>query len=330
MTELATLLDAVDPHKIRSSTARMRAAVHQIALEVDDPGWTGTLDALLADLSAVAQVDLCLARLVEGHADALRILRQAESTPANGVYGVWASRSAGTGLLATHKPGGWRLSGQVRFASGVDLIDRALVPGWVDGAHHLLFDLPVAGLDADRDSWSTGAMDASRSFTVTVDIEASEAPVGAIDFYLDRPGFVVGGLGPAAVWCGGARLVCDLVADGLDQFTPSSHQLRRLGVMEQAAWTAETMLGQASQLIADRTAGQVARQASRLRTTAVTAADVAVTEAPLIVGPAGLSGNQRLARAVADLGIYIRQHHLDAELARLGERALVDRTELPR
>jgi hypothetical protein len=58
------------------------------------------------------------------------------------------------------------------------------------------------------------------------------------------------------------------------------------------------------------------------RTAVATAADRALDEAAKVVGPGGLSRNGRLARAVADLGIYVRQHHLDGELEQAGRRAL--------
>ena len=47
-----------------------------------------------------------------------------------------------------------------------------------------------------------------------------------------------------------------------------------------------------------------------------------IDEAGKVVGPGGLSRNARLARAIADLGIYVRQHHLDGELEQAGRRAL--------
>ena len=147
-------------------------------------------------------MDLALARLVEGHADALRIIDQAGCSPAAGVYGVWASRSAGTGVRAEDaSTAAGNSAGELRFASGIGLIDRALVPGWVDEDHHLLFDIDASAAVADESTWRTAAMDASRSFTVVLDVDGGE-PVGPTDFYLQRPGFVVGGLCVAAVWAG--------------------------------------------------------------------------------------------------------------------------------
>ena len=46
--------------------------------------------------------------------------------------------------------------------------------------------------------------------------------------------------------------------------------------------------------------------------------DTVLAQAPLVVGPGGLSTDTRLVRALADLAIYVRQHHLDAETTKSG------------
>ena len=316
--------DVTDPgtaDRVRSSVEAMAAAVHAAALEGDP--WTGDLGAVTHRLHELARVDLCLGRLVEGHADAVRILDQAGRRPEDGVYGVWASRSAGTGVRAVHDDGRWCLRGQVRFASGIDLLDRALVPGWVDGDTHLLFDVPVAAVQPDRTSWHTAAMDGSRSFTVEVDSVVGE-PVGPESFYLSRPGFVLGGLQVAAVWAGGVASVVDLVATGLRDFAPSAHQLRRLGAMEQASWTAETALAHAVRRVAEASTVPVA-DITAARSAVVAAGEQVLDEAGRIVGPGGLSTHARLPRTLADLSIYLRQHHLDLTFEALGRESLQHR-----
>ena len=295
--------------------ATMRAAVreHGVAQE-----WTGPFDDVCRRLADVARVDVALGRLVEGHADAARILDQAGTGLQDGAYGVWASRSVGTGLTATRTEQGWCLEGELRFASGIDVIDRVLVPGWVDADTHLLFDVPADAFEADRDSWHTAAMVGSRSFTVHATGVAAGEPVGPENFYLSRPGFLVGGLGVAAVWAGGAAALVDQVAAGLGRFTPTPHQLRRLGVMQQASWQASTLVGHVAAAIDTATPSDLACA----RTAAVTACETVIDEAGRIVGPGGLSGDARLARTVADLGLYVRQHHLDLTLQALGSATL--------
>ncbi len=318
-TNLVAGLDADD---LRSGTDRMRDGLATVT-QRGRATWTGPLDELVVALVEVARVDLALARLVEGHADALRIIDQAGCSPAAGVYGVWASRSAGTGVRAETVDGGWQLRGELRFASGIGLIDRALVPGWVDEDHHLLFDIDASAAVADESTWRTAAMDASRSFTVVLDVDGGE-PVGPTDFYLQRPGFVVGGLCVAAVWAGGLQQVVDLVTGGIRSFTPSAHQLRRIGAMEQAQWQALVAVRAAVHAVTEQQPGWE-HEVAHARTAVATACDEVIDEAGKVVGPGGLSRNARLARAIADLGIYVRQHHLDGELEQAGRRALEGR-----
>jgi hypothetical protein len=316
-TDLVAGLDGDD---LRSGDDPMRKGIAEVVARGAE-AWTGPFPQLVAALHEVARTDLALARIVEGHADAMRILDQAGGSPEPGVYGVWASRSAGTGAAAVPEGDGrWRLTGEVRFASGIGLIDRALVPGWTDDGHHLLLDVLAASATADRSTWQTAAMDASRSFSVTVDVAELE-PVGPPNFYLDRPGFVVGGLGVAAVWAGGIHQLVDLVTTGLARFDPTPHQLRRVGVMEQARWEAEGAVRLAVDAVASERPGWE-HDVAHARTAVATAADRALDEAAKVVGPGGLSRNGRLARAIADLGIYVRQHHLDGELEQAGRRAL--------
>lgn len=318
----------ISAERARESQQSMRACLREVATR-GTPVWTAGLVQVLPVLVEVARIDLCLARLVEGHADGLRIIDQANGCPHDGVYAVWASRSAGTGVKAAAFDGGWRLDGELRFASGLGLVDRALVPVWLDREHHLLLDLPADIGDPDLDSWKTCAMDAARSFDLRVDSEApASSQLGPANFYLQRPGFVLGGLCVAAVWVGGARHVVDVVTTSVRPFSLTRHQQRRIGVMEQAAWQAQTVLEAVAGRIATSSEAAVAREVALARTAAVLACEAVIDEAGRVVGPAGLGHNLRLARVVHDLAIYIRQHQLDTELERLGEHAVADREGL--
>lgn len=304
--------------QVRFSLEGMRAGVRETCF---DGSWDCPFTETARALAEVARVDLCLARLVEGHIDAHRILAEADTRPCEGVYGVWASRSAGTGVRATQGPAGWRLTGQVRFASGIDVIDRVLLPGWVDDRTHLLFDIEAGDVEPDRSTWHTAAMDASRSFTVTVDTTVG-GPIGEENFYLDRPGFAVGGLGVAAVWAGGARALTDQVATGLRAFSASPHQLRRLGRMDHAAWQARVLVEHVAQGLDDLDRDAVEHTVASARSGVVDACETVIDEAAKIVGPGGLVGSARLARTLADLQLYIRQHHADHVWEATGQRTL--------
>ena len=312
--------------ELRTSVTAMRDAVAEVVL---GRAWDVPLGRLVTRLFDVGSRDLTLARLVEGHADAVRILGEAGCAARPGLYGVWASRSAGTGLEATRAGDGWRLRGELRFASGVDVVDRALVTASTDEGEYLLFDVAADRFRPDRSTWRTPAMDASRSFTVHADLVTTEEPVGGGGFYLGRRGFALGGLGVAAVWAGGARSVVDQVATGLRRFSPTPHQLRRVGLMDQQVWQARTVL--------DHVAGRLdgdpdlppAAPVAAARTSVVDACEQVVVEAGRVVGPGGLSTDERLGRTLADLTLYVRQHHVDATLEGRG-RALLEARESDR
>jgi hypothetical protein len=207
-----------------------RAALDRLVAGWDWPARSWS--ELIEDLLALGRTDIPLSRLAEGHVDALRIIAQAgaEATP-GALYGVWASRSQQTGIRASQAAtgGGFRLDGTLRFASGAGLLDRALVPVWLDDGAHLLVDLPVGGLPVDASVWRTSAMAASRSHELQLDgvLMDAGAQVGAPDFYLSRPGFFPGGVGVAACWAGGGARLLDLLQERLTG--PSPAQQVRLG-----------------------------------------------------------------------------------------------------
>ena len=82
----------------------------RLDLPLPGSGWTRERWAALA---ALAEEDLSLARLAEGHADAVAILAElgASPPPAGSRWGVWAAQPPGPGLIATRTGHGWRLDG---------------------------------------------------------------------------------------------------------------------------------------------------------------------------------------------------------------------------
>lgn len=324
------ILRDLDPLLLRASPEELRSALRDV-VAAGERLWVSPMPVLAAALVETARVDLTLARLVEGHADAMRILDQADEQARPGVYGVWASRSAGTGVSGQFRDGRWFVHGELRFASGVELLDRALVPVWLDEAHHQLLDLSLTegSFVADKTSWRTAAMDASQSWTVQVEAEASiNATVGPQGWYLDRPGFVIGGLGVAAVWAGGAQLVLDLLERAVRERPGEASRLRRLGAVDQAVWEARTVVEHVAGRVDEVDHHTVVVEVDRARMTASQAAEKVVAEAAHIVGPGGMSRNERLIRATQDLGIYARQLAVDATLETRG-RLLVHETQPP-
>jgi alkylation response protein AidB-like acyl-CoA dehydrogenase len=132
-----------------------------------------------ASLAAWGRANLAVARLAEGHADAVAILTEAGLSPlADPLYGVWAARPGGLGArLATDENGRVVLRGRARFCSGARMLDRALVVAEPEppGTAPVLVevDLDRARARPDVESWQAGGMAGSD----TLDVEFTDLPV---------------------------------------------------------------------------------------------------------------------------------------------------------
>lgn len=283
--------------------------------------WTELIEELLA----IGRTDVPLARLAEGHVDALRILAQAGAEAVPGaLYGVWASRSQQTGVAARVDGDQVRLTGTLRFASGAGLIDRALIPVWFDTRTHRLIDLDVAERPVQTGDWRTSAMVASHTHTLRFDdVLAPAAAVGPENFYLQRPGFFPGGIGVAACWVGGAARVLDLLRARHPE--PSPAQQLRLGRMRADLTAgAAVVRGAAARVEAAWAGGADDRpdwQALATEARMVTGESVRrlLAEARLATGPAGLALDAGLTHAVHDLELYALQQNSDADATFLGD-----------
>lgn len=293
-------------------------------LDLPLPG-SGQTARRWGELAAFGRDDLALARLVEGHADAVAILAEAGRRAEPGaLYGVWAARPGGTGADLQRPPGGAAvLCGTARFCSGAHLVDRALVV-----AGPLLVDVPVERPSArpDPDSWSTPAMAAAD----TLDVWFDRVPIGPCDvvggpgWYTSRAGFAVGGGGVAAVWWGGAAGLLDRAAAHLGP-SPDAHQLAHLGELDALLAAADALLTRLAGEVDACPSADHALGVARARCAVERVVRETLDRVPRMLGPGPLSGDAELARTLADLGLYVRQHHGERDHAALGAAALAAR-----
>jgi alkylation response protein AidB-like acyl-CoA dehydrogenase len=246
------------------------------------------------------------------------------------LYGVWAARSGGAGARLVASGHGLRLCGTVRFCSGARTIDRALVvadaPEREGG--HVLVEVAVAqpGVVPEPDTWATPAM----ATADTVDVRFDDVPVptdavvGEAGWYTARPGFLVGGGGVAAVWWGGAAGVLDRAIGHLPPH-PDPHQLAHLGELHALVEAASALLSRTAGALDAAPAADHAHSLAEVRCVVERAAREVVERVPRMVGTAPLSRDGNLARALADLSLYIRQHHGERDHAALGASVLAMR-----
>jgi len=305
----------------RRVAAAYTMAVESGRLNLPLPGAGATRErwAAFADL---AEEDLSLARLGEGHADALAILAElgGPSPAARSRWGVWAANPPGPNVTATRQAATWVLRGAKQYCSGARSCTHALVTAAADDGQRL-FAVTVDELEPHVDSWPATGMAGSDTLDVGFPGVTAE-PVGLPDGYTNRPGFSHGGVGVAACWYGGARGVARALLDAASKRDIGPHALAHLGAVDIALRTARAALDQAADEIdadpADlRGAGQLRALRVRALTEAVATDVLARTGRALGAGP--LSHDEAHSRAVADLTVYLRQHHAERDLARTGE-----------
>ena len=297
------------------------AAVESGRLDVPLPGSGATWQrwAAFADL---AGEDLSLARLGEGHADAIAILAELGGPrPRPGSrWGVWAANPPGPNVTASREGGMWLLHGTKQYCSGARVCTNALVTAAAeDGAR--LFAVAVRDLEPLVGSWPATGMAGSDTLDVGF-VTVPAVPVGPPGAYVNRPGFSHGGAGVAACWYGGARGVARALARAAAKRDVGPHALAHLGAVDIALRTARAaLLEAAAEIDADpgdlRGAGTLRALRVRALTEAVASDVLARTGRALGAGP--LSHDEAHSRAVADLTVYLRQHHAERDLARLGE-----------
>ena len=298
----------------------LTALVDGDLLRLPHPG-RGATPARWEALRSLGRFDLSTGRLAEGHCDAQAIAAEAGWGPFEEGWrlGVWAAGPVGS-LRAERQGLDWCLGGVRRWCSGADSLTHALVTAELDGATALfLVDLAHPGVARIPDTWPAVGMHGSATFDVRFDsVRVPGARlVGDPGFYLSRPGFWHGGAGVAAVWAGGAEGVAQALVGG----TTSGHALAHAGAVAARLWSLDTTLARAAaEIDADP---DDHRGEGRIRTLMVRhLVEAGCTEILDRVGRAtgaGPLGHDRAhARRVADLTVYLRQSHAEADLEAIG------------
>ena len=287
-------------------------------------------------LATVGAIDLTAARVAEAHLDALAILDEAGIDPAadlaaigakaGSTWGVFAAEGPGLRVQAGRKvPDGWNLEGTKPWCSLAGRLTHALVTAHTAGGHRRLFavDLRDRRIRTTGEGWFSRGLTAVPSGPIVL-TDAPAVPIGADGWYLERPGFAWGGAGVAACWYGGAVGVARLLWERCGQRPADQIAQMHLGAVDLALTGARLALLDAARSIDDGHADGVAAVviAARTRSLVAAAAEETIRRVGHALGPAPLTQNEQHARRVADLEIYIRQHHAERDEAALGRDLL--------
>lgn len=313
-------------HAVMSGTALASAVWAESRRPLPLPGSAGTSRRFEA-LAALGARDLCLAKLVESHHDAIAILSDLHGdTPTpDSLWAVWAAEPPSARLRAIPHAGAWRLSGRKAFCSGAAIVTHALVTAWAD-EEPWLFAIDVAAASASgaielaEPDWVGDGM--RRAGTRTLVIDGLDArSVGGSGDYVARPGFWHGGVGVAACWLGGARAVGAVLLRATREREPGPHATAHLGAVTAVLDSATAHLhAAAAQIDADPhdERGDARRTTQSVRATIASAADEVVGRTARALGPGPLAFEAAHAQRVTDLHVFVRQHHAERDLADLG------------
>lgn len=324
-----------------SADAALRL-VAAVTAALPAPGGGRTVERWQA-LAALAEGDVTAGRVVEAHTDAVAILDEAAADPdvngdqgalddigvdRAGPWGVFAAEGPQGRVVASRVAGGWELSGVKPWCSLADRLSAALITAWTGPDTRRLFavDLRHPGVDVLPGTWhARGLVDVPSGPVRLTRVPA--VPIGDDGWYLRRPGFAWGGIGVAACWFGGAvGLARPLRVAVLGRPDRPSDQVAQLhlGAVDAALTAARATLVQAAAAVdagdwAGPGAGAAAaRWAARVRAVVAAAVEDVVSRVGHALGPAPLAQDEQHARRVADLQLYVRQHHAERDLAALG------------
>jgi alkylation response protein AidB-like acyl-CoA dehydrogenase len=306
-------------------------------------GSTARLWELLASVSAV---DVAAGRVFEPHMDALAILAHAERTQTerdqterveaapDGTWGVFAAEGPGTRLDAKACNSGIVLDGSKPWCSLAPLLDHAVITAHTEAGGRAAFavNLRHPGVAFEEPVWVARGLQEIPSGTVHFSQVPAE-PLGAGDWYFSRPGFAWGGMGVAACWLGGAVAVARDYKESLQAAAQSGREpdqiaLAGLGETDRILAAALQYLARTAALIDDGglgpaggrpEAGHTAwSEALRVRGTVAAAVERVLSLVSLNRGPAPLAFDEPYAKRMADLSLYVRQHHAMRDDAQLG------------
>jgi alkylation response protein AidB-like acyl-CoA dehydrogenase len=298
----------------------------------------------LALLREVARADAGVARILDGHLNAVERLRvQAPAALRDRELaaiaagrlraGVWgADPGPDEGTPARLDGNGDTISGTKLFCSGAGGLDRALVlvsdPERAEPPSAAWVDLTVSGtVEIDR-GWFRGAgMRSSASHRVTFHRAPVPAVLGPPGALTQQPWFARDAVRTAATWAGAVDAA---VQDALAHLAarPQSSELEALAAGRLLTWQhgIGLWLHDAARVLADApTAADAARTAAQTRAAIADTARAILDEAERATGSRPAAAAAPLDRAARDLRLFLLQHRLEPIVARAGHEALEER-----
>lgn len=274
-------------------------------------------------LARVAGYDLSLAKLYEGHTDALAILAEcgAAQHAFNGIWGVWAAEPPDARAYIVERDGERvRLQGRKAWCSGALQVDRALLTAGEDDQPQLVaIELPHPSQRILAEHWQAVGMAATRSVVIEFD-DSPGLAIGSPGQYLSRPGFWQGGAGIAACWYGAAEALAGYLHEQCRKPRRDPHADAHLGAVDAALYGARAALRECATWIDLHPQDDASFEVRRTRAQVEQAVEQVIQHAGRALGATPFCCSSHFARLSADLPVYIRQSHAERDLAELGRQ----------
>jgi hypothetical protein len=296
--------------------------IHPIPLPM-----TGQTSERLQCLFELGREDLSLAKICEAHWDAISILHEANKTHTpQMLYGVWASEIPGKALKLEFINNEYVLNGTKMFCSGAGIIDKVLVTAEQDTIPVLLeLDLQnnKSFYQIENTDWCTPAFKETNTSSVTFTnfpIKLQEL-IGKDNWYINRKGFWMGAIGPAACWGGGAAGLLDYAQMNNRH---DSHTLAHLGAMSSNIWAINSYLLALGQEFDKHNLDITSLQSLALKARHLIelhCTDI-IRRFARAYGPFPLACVQKVNQRYLELDLYLRQSHAERDLEILGKTIL--------
>ncbi len=312
------LQDTVRPYRtIDAVAAVMRMLIERDLVNVPAPGRGRTLERWRA-LADVGACDLSLAKVYEGHTDAMAILAELGGPHWPGLWAVWAAEPPSARVTFVPDAAGGTLSGRKAWCSGAATVDCAVVSAWTPDAQPVLVAVRMQqpGIRVESDAWHAVGMSASESVAVVFDGVPSIA-IGAPGDYVARPGFWQGGAGIAAIWYGATVAIAHALQRSAS-IPRDVHAAAHLGAVDTTLRAVRALLIETATWIDAHPTADASAAALRVRAAVEAAANEVMVRTGRALGPALLCTDAAHAQRCADLPVFLRQSHAEHDLMALG------------
>jgi alkylation response protein AidB-like acyl-CoA dehydrogenase len=197
------------------------------------------------------------------------------------------------------------------------------------GGRRLAYVDTSEGVEIDRDWYRASGLRSSESHRVEFVDTPVLALLGGENELVRQPLFARDGVRTAATWAGIADGIFAAAVSALGEREPDAHQLSALGKMRVARGTIDRWLEHAGALLEDEEVADPAGLATACRAAIIAASRTIAEEAAQACGSRSLIAGGELDRGRRDLDLFVLQHRLEPQLAKLG-RSTLDAAAGPR